>query len=324
MAHPQTAEAGDAPFDTLDDAAAALEGLGYGDEPAEVQETEGEDEGEPQDGELEVEPEEEEGEGDEPETAIEAPASLNADEKARFAQLPKEAQQMLAEVENRRNGQVQQATTKAAEAQRAAETRAAQADAQAKLVYAQQLKAVAERVAPQRPDPRLAQTDPTTFIALNAQYEAERAQHDEFMQQVTAMGQQASQDMSAAEVAERDRELMAIPEVADETTREQFFKKAIGAAEMLGLDMTQINFASARELKALRQIDDWKVKADKYDAAMSRQMQRVRESKKPVTTKPNAAQPQGSGRERAFREAQQRVRATGSLDDAAAAISRLP
>ncbi|MGJ3630090.1 hypothetical protein AB5I41_30820 [Sphingomonas sp. MMS24-JH45] len=62
--------------------------------------------------------------------------------------------------------------------------------------------------------------------------------------------------------------------------------------------------ATAAEIKALRDIHDWKEKADKYDAAMSRQMQRVRDGKRGRTAKPNAAQP--SGKQRAFTEAKSR------------------
>lgn len=324
MAHQPSAEAVDAPVDDMDSAAAAIAGLNLDDEPREDEETEASEEGEPEEGELDLDDEEGEQEGDETEKApsIEAPASLNAEEKARFAQLPEEAQRMIAEVESRRNGQVQTATTKAAEAQRVAEVRAAQADAQAKAVFAQQLKVFADNLAPQRPDPSLAHTDPATYIALNAQYDAARAQHDDFVQQVTALGQQADSEMTQAEIADRDRQLLTIPEIQNEETRSAFFEKAISAAKTLGLDETGLNRATAGEWKALRQVSDWKEDAEKYRAAMSRQMQRVRDSKKAKTTKPNAAQP-GSGERRGFREATQRLKQTGDLQDAAAAIARL-
>jgi len=325
MAHPPQEEAVDAPVNDMDSAAAAIGNYFDGadlppdDEDSEDPETPEPEGDEPDEPELEVD--EDDDEQDEPETAIEAPASLNAEEKAQFAQLPKEAQRLLTEVETRRNGQVQQATTKAAEAQRVAETRAAQADAQAKAIYANQLKVFADNLAPQRPDPMMAQTDPATYIALNAQYDAARAQHDEFVQQVTAMGQEAESEMTQAEVADRDRALMAIPEVQNEETRNAFFEKAIETAKVLGLDMNGVNRATAAELQALRNIHDWKAKSEKYDAAMAKQMKRVRDGRKTTTTKPNAA-PQ-TGDRRGFRQATQQLRSTGSLDDAASAIGRM-
>jgi hypothetical protein len=205
-------------------------------------------------------------EDDEPQEVIEAPASLNADEKARFAQLDPQAQRMLADVEARRNSQVTAATTKAANAQRAADERAAMADAQAKAVYSQQLRSIADTLAPAKPDPNLAFTDPAQYVAQNAQYEALRAQHDEFMQQVEQISTEASTDVDQAFVASRDRELMAIPEVQSEDTREGFFQKALDTAKALGLDMAQVQHATASELKALRAIHD-----DQQDAKLWRE-----------------------------------------------------
>lgn len=327
MAHQQDAGAGDAPMSDMDSAAAAFgEYFASQDEPREEDEgdSEPETDGEPEEGELEIDGDEEEGgEDDEPETpAIDAPTSLNAEEKARFAQLPPEAQRLIAEVENRRNGQVQEATTKASEAQRAADLRAAQADAHARAIYAQQLKAFADHLAPQMPDPALAQTDPATYIAMKAQYDAAKAQHDDFVQQVQALQTDAETQMTEAEIAERDRHLMSIPEVQNEQTRNAFFEKSIGIAKELGLDLSGLNNATASEWKALRQVSDWKEKADKYEAAMARQMQRVREGKKLKTTKPNAAKP-SSSEGRGLKDARQRLKQSGDLRDAAAVFASL-
>lgn len=325
MAHQYDTEAADSPVDDMDSAAAAisrrLEAPQDIDEQEENPDTarEPEGEGEPDEGELELYGEEDEGEGEPDAPAIDAPASLTAEEKAKFAGLPKEAQQYVADLEARRATQVQSATTKAAEAQRSAEAAAARADAQAKAVYASQLKAFADTLAPQRPDPVLAQTDPATYIALQAQYDAARAQHDELVQHVSAMGQEAEGQISDVELAERDRFLMTLPEVQNEQTRNAFFEKAIGAAKTLGLDLNALNSATGQEWKALADVASWKDKAEKYDAAMTRQMQRVREGKKATTAKPNAAQPSSSER-RGLTEAKQRVRQSGSVDDAAAAL----
>jgi hypothetical protein len=313
------------PGDDLDSAAAAISGLNLDDfEENDDTDNNSEEEGEgSQDLELDDEEDDQEGEEREPDKpAIDAPASLTAEEKAAFAALPKEAQKYVADLESRRAVQVQTATTKAAEAQRAAESAAARADAQAQARYAQQLKAFGDNLAPQRPDPALARQDPATYIALQAQYEDAKAQHDEFMQQVQSLGTDAEQQMTEAEVAQRDRELMSIPEVQNEATREAFFSKALGEGKRLGLDMSQVAHASAGELKALREIADLREKAEKYDAATARQMQRVRDGKKTRTTRPNAAQP-SSSEGRGYRESRERLRQSGDVKDAAAAIARL-
>jgi len=312
--------------DDLDSAAALIDGInldGPEEDNGEEQENSTEEPGEE---ELELpdgDDDEEQGDGDdEPQAAIDAPVSLNAEEKAKFAALPKEAQQYVADLEARRAVQVQTATTKAAEAQRTAETRAAQADAVAQAKFAQQLRTIGEHIAPQTPDPQLAMTDPGAYIAQKAQYDALKAQHDDFMQQAEALGTDADSAMTEAEIQQRDRELMAIPEVANEATREEWFKKALGAADVLGLDKNQMQHATAGELKALRQVADWREKADKYDAATARQMQRVRDGKKTRTTKPNAAQP-SSAEGRGVRESRERLRQTGKVEDGAAALARM-
>lgn len=315
--------------DDLDSAAAAISGLNLD----EFSDTEQEDPKDDQENSEDAneddldldadEEEQEDGDDEQPNAAaIDAPASLNAEEKAKFASLTPEAQRYVADLESRRAVQVQTATTKAADAQRVAEQRAAQADAQAQARYAQQLKAIGESLAPQMPDPNLAYQDPATYIAQKAQYDAAKAQHDEFMQQAESLGTDAGQAMSQAEIQQRDSELMAIPEVANEATREEWFKKALGAADVLGLDRSQMDHATAAELKALRQVADWREKSEKYDAATARQMQRVRDGKKARTTKPNAAQP-SSAEGRGYRESRERLQKSGDVKDAAAAIARM-
>lgn len=319
MAHPDSPEAVDAPVTDMDSAAAAISNLNLdGDEPEEEDESElpdDEPEGDAPEGEDEGE------QDDEPETAIEAPASLTAEEKAKFAQLPTEAQQLLNEVETRRNAQVQQATTKASDAQRQAEARAASADAEARKAYSEQLKTVFKAIAPEPPSPDLARTDPAEYIAQKAQYDASIAQLGAVWQQAEALGQEADGQIDQAFIAERDRALSALPEIQNEATRHEFFEKAIGAASALGLDTPALNRATADEWQKLRQIHDWKTKADKYDAATARNMQRVRDAKKAKPNKPAATQGNGAGR--AFREATTRLRETGDLRDAAAAIAKL-
>lgn len=328
MAHQDYSEA--APVDDMDSAAAAISGLDLNnfaddedgeDAPEEVQE---DHDGEEGDDDIDLDDDDDaddEGEEQDDEPAIDAPVSLTAEEKAAFAALPKEAQKYVADLEARRATQVQTATTKAAEAQRVAEATAARADAEAQAKFAQQLKAFGDNLAPQRPDPQLAYSDPQAFIALNAQYEVQKAQHDEFMQHVTSLGSEAQETMTQAEIAERDRELMAIPEVANEATREEWFSKAIGEGKRLGLDMANFSHATAAELKALREIATLREKAEKYDAATARQMQRVRDGKK-RTTRSNAAQP-SSGEKTGYREARQRLSKSGDVNDAALAIGRL-
>lgn len=306
-----------------DDAVAAFaDYLGNEDEelPEDGEEAEG-DEPDADDLDEGEEADEDEQEGDEPEEAIEAPVSLNADEKAVFAQLPPEAQRAWAASEARRNSQVQDATTKAANAQRSAEAHAAEAHSKAKAVFATQLAEFASHLAPTAPDPMLARENPGEYIAQKAHYDALKAQHDTLVQQVGALGDEASQEIDQAFIQQRDRELLAIPEVANEKTRTDFFDRAFGVAEALGYDRDiLLRDGNATDFKALVAAHGWKDKAAKYDAIMAKQMQRVRNGK---TAKPGAAQPTGSRTARALRDATTRLRKTGSDTDAIAAFEAL-
>ena len=262
--------------------------------------------------ELELdEGEEQEDEGDEPETAIETPVSLNAEEKKAFAAASPEAQQAWAASETRRNAQVQEATTKAASAQRTAEATAAQADATAKAVYAQQLDQWLTAFEPEMPDPQTAYSDPARYIAEKAQYDATKAQHDNLVQQVRGINQEANTEAQQAFVAQRDRELMTIADVANPETRQGYLDRVMDAAELLGYDRNTVaNSASAADIKAIAMAAEWKAKADRLDKAVSKQMQKVRASKG-KNLRPNAA-PHAQSRTAQADEAWKRVKSAGS------------
>lgn len=266
--------------------------------------------------ELEAADFEDEGETDvEGESPIDAPVSLNAKEKEAFAQLPKEAQDFVSALEARRNADVTKVTTKAADAQRVAEQQAAQAAIQAKQVYAAQLKAVADNFAPQMPDPSLAQTNPAEYIALKAQYDAVAAQHDQFLQQITAIGQEAEAEDQAAFIEARDKALMQIPEIANPETRQDYLDRVFDPklAERLGYDRAELaKIADAEDVKRLATIATAFEKADKYDQAMSNKMKRVRQGKA-RNTKPTPAQ-QNSSTGAAYQQAIQRQKATGGKE----------
>ena len=269
----------------------------------------GEDTPDPQEGEefdddLEGEEPDEESdeqidEDDEPEEAIDAPVSLNKAEKEAFSQLPKEAQQFVAQLESRRASQVQEATTKASHAQRDAEARAAAADAEAKRVYAGQLDQFIKAFEPQMPDPQMARQNPNGYIAAKAEYDAQKAQHDSLVQQIKGIGEQAAQEVEQTFYQQRERELMAIPEIANVATRKDYLDKAMSAATKLGYDVDELTRTmDAEDVKRLHSVAEAFEMAEKYKAAMSRKMKRVRAGKQ-RTLQPGTAQQKSSGDRRA-------------------------
>lgn len=329
-AHPQEiAEAADVRSSELtDDAAAASFTKIFADDDGEGEpeaDIEGEEAPETDADEVEDDGDEQDDGDDEPEEpAIEAPVSLTADEKAQFAQLPAEAQRLIADVEARRNIQVQQATTRAADAQRAAQSAAAAADADAKAVYAQQLMAFTARFAPQAPDPSLARADPAQYIALDAQYRAEAAQHSQIVQQIEALRDEAERQFAQQEQvsvkAEWEAVIADVPEARDAAQMQQLLDRLTPLAVELGYPPELIANARPTDIRAVKRAAEWKAKADKWDAAQGRKMQRVRDAK---TAKPDAAKPVKSSGERQLSEAQARLRQSGSDADAMRAFEAM-
>lgn len=289
MAHPATPEAADAPApQSASDKAADFENFLFDDE---EQDEAPESEADPEldEGDLE-EGDEGEEETDEPDApAIAPPPSLNAEEKKVFAQLPPEAQQAWAESENRRNSQVQEATTKAAAKEREAQQALERADAQAAIRYAAQLKAFTETFRPQMPDPQLAYVDPQRYIAEKAQYDAELAQFEQLEQHVSGVRDEAFGKVQTVDAAQRVADLMTVPELANPATRETHVQWARGLVSELGMDPDVFEQnADSGDFKALKQVDEWRQKAARFDAAMSRKMQQVRAGKA-RTLRPGAA-----------------------------------
>ena len=314
MAHPETPEAVDAPATlSMADASAVF-----------ADDTDNEEilteDVDPDDGEIEFGEDEDQGdEADEPETAIDAPVSLNAKEKEAFAAASPEAQQAWAASETRRNAQVQEATTKASEAQRMAEARAAQADAEAKAVFAQQLDVFVAEFAPRAPDIRQ-YNDQLAYLTDKAQYDDAKAQHDELVQHVRGIQTEANTEAEQAFFAQRDRELMSIPEVANPETRQGYLDRVMEAAELLGYDRdTLARNANAADISAIAQAAEWKAKADRFDKAMAKQMQKVR-AQKGKSLRPGAAQQESSGASGPSSKAMQAYQKNPSNRAAAAAV----
>lgn len=263
-----------------------------------------EDEGEETDG------EETDEEQDEPEApAIEPPVSLNAEEKAVFAQLPAEAQQAWAASETRRNQQVQEATTSAKEAQRAAEAKAAQANAQAEARFAEQLKEVVSAFAPQEPDPAN-YSDIRQYQHAKANYDYAKAQHEQFAQQVASIGVETP-EAKAARIQARDQQLLQIPEIADPATRDTYIQSAFAVAEELGYDKADLaENMDAGDLKALAQAAKWKADSEELARIRAKSQERVRDKKtgKFKAMKPGAA-PHGDPRRGNGRKAFDKLKA---------------
>lgn len=270
------------------------------------------------------EEEPEEGEDSEPsKAAIDAPASLNAEEKARFAQLPQEAQRMLADVETRRARQVTEATTNAANAQRTAKAEAASTVAAATEKHAAQLNALVTAYAPRQPNPADYGNDMQAYARDHAQWQYASGEHAKLVQQVQAIagdGQQMS-ERQRAEWAQGEQQKLrtSLPDWFDAEKGPALKDELTSVGADLGYGPEQMAAADASDLLALNKALQWKRDSTKLKAIMDRQMQGVRAAKR--TTTPGVQQPQGQARRQAGKDASARLAKSGSLEDAAAALA---
>lgn len=296
MAHPATEAASSTAPTSAAEKAADFENFLFEDgdpfeEEDEEQET-GEDDFEDEDGDAE---EGDEDTDEQAQPAIDPPVSLNAEEKEVFAQLPPEAQQAWAASETRRNQQVQEATTRASEAQRAAEQRAAAADAQAQALYRAQLEQVVSAFAPQEPNPN-DYGDIRQYQADKARYDYAKAQHDQFAQQVAAIGVETP-EQKVARIQARDAQLLTIPEIADPATRDAYIQSAFALATEMGYEQQElVEIMEARDLKMLAQAARWKADSEELARIRAKSSERIRDGKtgKFRSMKPGAARaPQG-------------------------------
>lgn len=305
-------------MDNMDDAATALAAAMDEDETLT-------EEDEPEDGEPdEVETDDEdEGELDTP--AIAPPASLTAEEKERFLALPQEQQELIAGIEARRNKDVQEGLSKAKAAQQQAEAIAAQTQTSAAKVALEQFHSLVQAtMAPQEPDWRLAQADPMAYIQAKAQYDAQLAQQQGLVQQIAqeyeALTQQEEQLRMQTLQSEAVECVGEVPELRDTAQLQDLLARLTPIAKELGWPEDRIGMATPADIRAMKRVETWKAKAAKYDQLQGTKMTAVRSHK---AAKPNVPQGRHQGKVKTFNQARERLKSSGDMNAAAAAIAAL-
>jgi hypothetical protein len=226
---------------------------------------------------------------------IDAPVSWDAEAKEKFAELPRDVQEYVAKREGERERFVQSKSQEAARAKQEAVQQATSELAQIEQAYAQHFQQLAENLQPQRPNPALLQHDPAAFYAQQAAYEDAVAQQRQLQQRSSEYAQQAQarqQQIEQAELAEQHRIIVEqFPEYADPTMGPKLQQELSGIARELGYPPELIAQARAADIIAMKKVSDLKAKADKYDALMSKKMEKVRAAKGlPRVAKPGVAQ----------------------------------
>jgi hypothetical protein len=297
MAQPETAagEVGNPadsnPADAFEAIAAEMLGEEEEQTPAEGEEepVEGDEPTEEADDDLTDEAEEEEL------PPIDAPVSWTAEEKERFAGLPRETQEFIAKRETERERFVQSKAQEAARAKSEVEQTAYQQLAEIERGYAQHFQSLAEQLQPQRPNPAMLQHDPQAFYAQQAAYEATVAQQRELQQQAQTYAQQAQAREAHAAQAEHAQQVQILseklPEYLDPTTGPKLQAEYTAVAKEMGYPDELISQARATDILAIKTAAEWKAKAARYDALQAKKMEKVRAAKGlPKVAKPGVAQ----------------------------------
>ena len=233
------------------------------------------------------EPSEDDIEQDDDLPAIEAPNSLTAEEKEKFKSLPREAQEFTA----RRIGEMEKGFSakaqEAAQAKEAARTEAYQFMAQAKAEMVENLSQYAKMFEVRPPDAALFRSNPDAYAQQLETYQYATAQREQAQREAETAKVEQAQYQAALQQHEaqafRQRLESELPEAFQEggQTNKTFIDGLAATAEALGYDDNAIQQASVEELKALKQVGEWKADAEKYRKAVSKKMERVRAGKNP-------------------------------------------
>lgn len=255
------------------------------------------------------------------EVPIDAPVSWGAEAKEAFNALPPKLQLQVVERESQREKFVNEKAQEAAEARKLA-GQSQQNELQLQQVLAQQLNEISGRYAPVPPSQELAYSDPVEYNRQYAIYTAKSQEHEQFMQSIGGFNQeienQIKQSENAAFQEDAQRVFKDLPELADIAAYNSLTEKLTPIALELGYSPDVIAEAMPRDVLAMKRAAAWKADSDKLKALQSKNMERVRSSKK--SAKPNAAQPNGSGKAINRNAALKRLKQTGSMQDAAAAL----
>lgn len=247
-------------------------------------------EGEPEEGEPEGE--DDDAEEGEPEEDIAVPVGLKAEQKERFAQLPVEAQRIAAELIGQRERDTQAGVEKALSAQREAERTAADTIAQTQQEYAGIFERFAEVFAPQPPD-RSHYTNANDYLLAKEDYRDAMADFDKLKEQITGIKSEAGshfQQQTQEWQQEQIKQLMSVPEYANQDTRVEFLTGVQEFALGEGFTEEELANASAREIIHLKRAKADRADAEKWRAHIAKRNQRPRQAGKFAKAAPAGGQ----------------------------------
>jgi hypothetical protein len=256
---------------------------------------------------------------------IKPPVSWTAEELEEFKQLPRNLQETLTRREAEREKFVQSKALEAKTVQQTAQQQVAQQVMDVQNHYLQTLQSVLPEV-PEKPPAHLMAQDPATFAALMENYENAMSWHTlagQAAQEIQQHQRAAYAQMQQQEDAHTHAVLSEqFPEFLDGEKGPELRQQLRSTAHALGYSDDHLQRLTAVEILAAKRASEWKAKADKFDALMAKQMDKVRAAKTlPSVSRPGAAQPKGAAANQRYQADREAMRA-GDPDAGARVFSK--
>ena len=264
---------------------------------------------------------------------IEPPRSWTKEARERFASLPRETQEYLAEREQERDRELRRGQNEAAEQRKALEAERQKAE-QARVQYENAVPAMlANLLAQQAADfsdvksivdvERLAREDWPRYVLWDAQQKRIASAQQEL--NGAAQRQQQERHIKLGELMRREQSALAekVPELADPVQRSRLEHAAVGMLHDFGFSDQELAelYAGHRDLS----LHDHRLQLIIRDGVRFRDAQKAAKlaSTKPVppVQRPGVAQPRGAAQDAVVQNLTKRLDQTGNLKDAARLIA---
>lgn len=235
--------------------------------------------------------------------AVEAPHSWSKEDKAIFAKLDPAAQAVVHRRETERDNFVKQKAFEASQTRQQVETQAREVIAKLYDDQVQKLQVYAQQILPPPPDRNLLYSnDPEVVFQYHRQkdaYDAATDQQRELHQQIAQAQAQANSAREQSQQAERASDAQRLkeqlPDWFDPSSGPKLQTELQSIGAELGYPAELMAEASSTDIIALKKASEWKAKAAKYDALMSKKMSAVSRARQlpKITARPGngAAQP---------------------------------
>lgn len=251
---------------------------------------------------------------------IQPPVSWTGENKEKFAQLPRDVQEYIAQRETEREKFVQTKAQEAKQVETRVQAQAREALSGLQTHYTQQLNSLLVQV-PAKPSYQLQAEDPYAFAEQMDAHELAAA-HNQWIEQRVGVVRYQEQQAQQAHRQRAAQEMQAVlstefPEFLDPVKGTELRQKLGSTASELGYSAEQIADADHHDILAMKKAHEWREDSLKYRALMAKKMEKVRQAKDmPRVSRPGTAQGPGVAANQRYTADRQAMR-QGDKDAAA-------